>query len=105
MPPEQSRVCRYSSLEKIVIDQLELFGINYRTQVPVRSGFILDFLVPPNKVIEVDGPHHKFPERKKHDWARDRILQSSGYRVFRIPMEIVTNPDELNNILKIILGE
>jgi very-short-patch-repair endonuclease len=62
-------------------------GVAFRRQVPVAL-YIADFCAPSKKlVVEVDGGYHK--GRVKADARRDRRLARLGYRVVRIPDEMV----------------
>ena len=81
----------YTSLEKIVIDALVSRGVHFRTQVPTRSGFVLDFLISPNIVIESDGPCHDGSNNKRRDRFRDKILKINGYNVHRIDYRDIEN--------------
>lgn len=48
---------------------------------------ICDFYLPrPRRiVIEIDGEYHAEPDRRRKDYAKDRYLQSRGFKVIRIP--------------------
>ena len=62
-------------------------GVAFRRQVPVDR-FVVDFLAPSLKlVVEVDGACHT--RRAAADARRDRTLARLGYRVVRIPAELV----------------
>ena len=62
-------------------------GVAFRRQIPVDR-YILDFLAPAAKlVVEVDGQGHEL--RRTADARRDRQLQRLGYRVVRLPAELV----------------
>jgi very-short-patch-repair endonuclease len=64
-------------------------GVSFRSQVPVL-GFIVDFLAPSVRlIVEVDGGYHE--RRQSTDARRDRKLASAGYRVVRLPAELVTD--------------
>lgn len=91
MPPE--RVGGLTSLEEEMLNALQSRGVKFRTQVPTRSGFVLDFLVGENIVIEVDGPCHDGSKNKRRDRARDRILQKNGYTVHRLGYKRIESAD------------
>jgi len=62
-------------------------GVAFRRQVTVDR-YILDFLAPAAKLlVEVDGRSHEF--RRTADARRDRVLARLGYRVLRLPVELV----------------
>ena len=62
-------------------------GAAFRRQVTVER-YILDFFAPAAKlVVEVDGRSHEF--RRTADAPRDRVLRRLGYRVLRVPAELV----------------
>jgi hypothetical protein len=50
-------------------------------------------------VLEVDGPHHN--ARRAMDTTRDHLLRDAGVAfVDRVPVEAVTDPTELNSVLR-----
>jgi hypothetical protein len=61
-----------------------------------------DFLVTyrgKSGVLEVDGPHHN--GRRAMDTTRDHLFHDAGIAfVDRIPVEVVSDPDELNAVLR-----
>ena len=62
-------------------------GAPFRRQVVV-GGYIVDLLAPRQKlVVEVDGGYHA--RRRRADARRDRKLARLGYRVLRLPAELV----------------
>ena len=62
-------------------------GVAFRRQVPLL-GFIADFYAPSARlVVEVDGGYHE--RRASADERRDRKLKRAGYRVVRVPAELV----------------
>ncbi len=62
-------------------------GVPFRRQVPVDR-YIVDFLAPSIKLaVEVDGSCHA--RRVAADARRDRVLRRLGYRVLRLPAELV----------------
>ena len=65
----------------------KLHGVAFRRQVPL-AGYICDFVSARHKlIVEVDGKHHQL--RAAADARRDRCLQRLGYRVLRLPAELV----------------
>jgi very-short-patch-repair endonuclease len=62
-------------------------GVLFRRQVRIGR-FIADFAAPSVRlVVEVDGPHHL--GRRAADARRDRLLERAGWRVVRLPAELV----------------
>ena len=65
-------------------------GVWFRRQVVVADSCIVDFLAPARKVVvEVDGGYHDLPARRRADARRDRRLEHAGFRVLRLPAELV----------------
>jgi very-short-patch-repair endonuclease len=63
-------------------------GVMFRRQVVVLGQYIADFLAPAVKVIvEVDGGYHT--RRERADARRDEKVRRAGYRVVRVPAELV----------------
>ena len=63
-------------------------GVSFKRQVPIGGNFIVDFLAPAARlVIEVDGSAHT--SRGAADSRKDRQLARLGYRVLRLPAELV----------------
>lgn len=77
----------YTSGELAVIKELQLRGIRFFTQrefsIQGRK-FIIDIFVPPNIVIEVDGPHHLRSIRLAKDEVKDEFLKRIGLKVLRV---------------------
>ncbi|HEY7978252.1 MAG TPA: DUF559 domain-containing protein [Rhizomicrobium sp.] len=70
--------------EKLVWAELrnrKLGGFKFKRQVLI-GGYIVDFVCLDRKlIVELDGPLHA--ERRGYDGARDRFLESQGYKVLR----------------------
>jgi very-short-patch-repair endonuclease len=67
-------------------------GVWFRRQVPLGR-FIADFLAPAARlVVEVDGPYHA--RQSQRDARRDRALRRMGYRVLRLPADLVMAQSE-----------
>lgn len=49
------------------------------------GNYFLDFLLPGNVDLEIDGKQHTYPDRKEHDIKRDNILKQNGFIIYRIP--------------------
>ena len=86
-----------TSLEKRARDTLEELDIGYVSQYPIRSGFIIDFVLLKGKIaIEVDGAYwHSSKEAKKRDRFKDYQLKREGWKVIRIKEEEMDNLDSL----------
>ena len=77
--------------------RLERLG--FRRQVPIGN-YIADFVAHSSKlVVELDGESHDFVSRVHRDVARDRWLESRGYRVLRF-----TNDDVMRNLEGVVLS-
>jgi very-short-patch-repair endonuclease len=62
-------------------------GVAFKRQYPVGR-FIADVAAPAAKlIVEIDGAYHA--RRATADARRDRYLRRAGYRVVRIPAELV----------------
>jgi len=62
-------------------------GVTFRRQVPIGR-YIADFCAPAARlVVEVDGGCHE--RRGAADGRRDAVLGRLGYRVLRLPAELV----------------
>lgn len=65
----------------------KLDGVAFRRQVAL-AGYICDFVAASHRlIVEVDGQHHE--RRAAADARRDRKLERLGYRVLRIPAQLV----------------
>lgn len=57
--------------------------------------YVVDFAcVASRLVIELDGPSHANPEQTAFDAHRTAFLQNAGWRVVRIPNEVVFAADD-----------
>jgi very-short-patch-repair endonuclease len=62
--------------------------VAFKRQVVLGQRFIVDQLAPSVRlVVEVDGSSHV--RRRSADARRDRALERAGYRVLRLPAELV----------------
>lgn len=69
--------------EKVLINNM----IPYIQEKTVRcdnTNYFLDFALPGNIDLEIDGGQHKREERQASDQLRDKRLTLSGYTVYRI---------------------
>jgi very-short-patch-repair endonuclease len=94
----------YTSLEKIVADELDKRNVEYICQYPTTSGFVLDFVLSPDIVLEADGPCHDSSKARKRDWFRDKCLKLEGWKVHRLGYELINDPERLSaRITEILL--
>ncbi len=93
-----------TDLEQVVADLLKSKGIEFIEQYPTTSGFVLDFVISPNIVLEADGPCHDASKAKKRDWFRTKCLKLEGWKVYRLPYGIINDPEKLSaRITEILL--
>jgi len=82
-------------------------ALKFRRQVPIGK-YVVDFLCVERRfIVELDGPPHDRPERREHDAARDAYLRDRGYRILRLPNDIVIGGGDiaLDMIRKAIFGD
>ena len=66
-----------------------LDGIKFRRQVPLGP-YVMDFLCVQHRlVVELDGAPHERDERRLYDASRDDWLRERGYRVLRLPNDVI----------------
>jgi very-short-patch-repair endonuclease len=73
-------------------------GVSFRRQVPL-AGYIADFVCASHRlIVEVDGAQHAL--RARADARRDARLTRLGYRVLRVPAQVVMRnlPEVLQRI-------
>lgn len=92
-----------TNLEQIVFDLLKSKGIDFVEQYPTTSGFVLDFVLSPNIVLEADGPCHDSSKAKKRDWFRTKCLKMEGWKVHRLGYELINDPERLSTRITEIL--
>jgi len=64
-------------------------GAKFQRQVP-RGNYILDFVCFEHRlIVEIDGPSHDVLEQRLADEVRDVWLRDQGFRVLRLPNELV----------------
>lgn len=72
--------------------------------VPLPGGghYRIDFAYPSVKLaIEIDGPHHRFPEVRARDARRDRRLRRLGWTVERFDEDLVTyHPEQVLMVVR-----
>lgn len=96
-----------SYAEKFWTEVLDNNNIPYQAEYVLKksdlgidslNNFFLDFLLPGNIDLEIDGKQHSYKDRKEHDKERDAILTAHGYTIYRIQW---INPNTLQNKLKV----
>lgn len=95
----------YTSGEVAVIKELQCRGIRFFTQQEIvvdGKKFIVDILIPPNVIVEIDGLHHLSSVRASRDEVKDETLRSLGFKVLRFQDSIArSQPSEVvSEILK-----
>jgi very-short-patch-repair endonuclease len=67
----------------------------FRRQMPIGP-YVVDFACLEHRlVVESDGPAHERPDQQAHDAERDRFLKAQGFRVLRLPDDLVRGATEL----------
>ena len=70
-------------------------GEKFQRQVALGN-FLVDFVCFERRlVVEIDGPSHDSEEQKAADAARDAWLSRQGFRILRLPNELVIGSTEL----------
>jgi very-short-patch-repair endonuclease len=70
-------------------------GAKFRRQVAIGN-FIVDFVCFEQRlVVEVDGPTHESVEQQAKDRDRDAWLSEEGFRVLRLPNDLVIAATEI----------
>lgn len=76
----------YTSGEVAVIKEMQARGLTFFTQREIlveERRFVVDIFVPPNVVVEIDGPHHLRGIRVSRDEVKDEVLKRLGLKVLR----------------------
>lgn len=93
----------YTNIEQILFNELTKRNIHFVTQFPTESGFVLDFVIPPNIVIETDGPCHNNGNARRKGYFRDKVLRNEGWKVYHINYNNIIDNTRLSNIINNIL--
>ena len=95
--------------EIVINNKFKKLKIRFKTQVPIMvtedRGFIADFLLFGNIILEVDGDSHKPKASQIYDQERTELLETKGYKVVRISNGSVHNKTKLVNELIRIMDE
>ncbi len=89
-----------SKSEVIFMEILERANIEFDFQKKIGK-YKVDFFIPPDVIIELDGPHHNTPEQEAHDEVRDEWLEEKGYKIHRIgttTMFLMTTSTIIENV-------
>ncbi len=84
----------------------QFLGLKFRRQHQIGL-FITDFYCHEAKlVIELDGGIHRQPDARKKDQWRDEDLETSGFKVLRIPNErILDNPEQVLDLIQAAVSQ
>ncbi|MBV8472814.1 MAG: endonuclease domain-containing protein [Hyphomicrobiales bacterium] len=64
-------------------------GAKFQRQVPLGN-FIVDFICFERRlIVEIDGPSHQSDAAARSDAGRDAWLEQEGFRVLRLPNDLV----------------
>jgi very-short-patch-repair endonuclease len=73
-------------------------GLKFRRQVPIGR-YVVDFLCLQHRlIIELDGAPHEKEAQKYRDAIRDTYLRAQGYRILRLPNDLVIGGGGLDQI-------
>lgn len=75
-------------MEKKVRELLDGMAVEY-IQEAKAGRYSIDFLIPPNLAIEVDGAY--WHQDKKRDKRKNKWLHKHGYIILRLPEHTVEN--------------
>jgi very-short-patch-repair endonuclease len=94
------RKASYQSLsERFLARHLQRKGVSFKSQFQIH-GYSVDFLVPPNLIVEAEGKVHS--DRQEYDSARTSLLESFGFRVFRIPNYMIfSDPSGIAEMIRL----
>lgn len=71
--------------ERVLRDALRAESIEFDFQFPTKTGFIIDFAFPREKLaVEVDGPTHYTERGKRKDRFRNWMLRREGWAVLHV---------------------
>jgi len=109
--PEQTawRTKNLSYPEKIFIELLEKHKLDKQYSIIREKSFFpyfVDFAFEGvNVAVEIDGGQHELPERKESDKKKNALLNSLGWRVFRVTaIEVMREGDSVIYRLREFMG-
>ena len=99
----------YTSGEVAVIKEMQARGLTFFTQREILvegRRFVVDIFVPPNVVVEIDGPHHSKSIRASRDEVKDEALKRLGLKVLRVDYSLAkSQPSRIvDEVLKALEG-
>lgn len=85
-----------TSIEKKVRIVLENNRLKFKQEVKVGKRFFVDFLLEQkNLVIECDGKYwHSLKKAKDRDKRKNLLLRKMGYKILRLPEQLINNLSE-----------
>jgi very-short-patch-repair endonuclease len=90
---------RVSKTENILAKYLKKLEIPFKRQVMIGN-YIVDFLIKPNIVVEVEGPVHYRKEVAEKDHRKVNYLESQGYDVYRFYYrDILKDPERIAKMI------
>lgn len=101
---------RATSAEKHFMKLLIRYGIKFECQKiifltdknrQIVKFYIADFVIR-KTIVELDGEYHFTKEQRKKDRNRERDLQAKGYKILRIPNEVVFKEKEIAKYIELI---
>jgi len=100
---------KVTKAEMMLFHALNKAGIPFKTQVYIKTkhrDYLVDFLISPNMVVEVDGKSHDLEIRQMKDALKDQHLTEIGYKVLRFKdPEIKKNINNVLTTIKKLVGE
>jgi very-short-patch-repair endonuclease len=70
-------------------------GVKFRRQVPIGP-YVVDFVCSEKRlIVESDGPAHEQAERQAKDSVREAFLRAEGFRILRLPDDLVRGSTEI----------
>ncbi len=108
--PEQTawRTKNLSYPEKVFIKLLKKYKLDKKYLIIREKSFFpyfVDFAFEGvNVAVEIDGGQHELPERKESDDKKDKLLNTLGWRVFRVTAKEINlkGDDVISKIIKFI---
>jgi Uncharacterized protein conserved in bacteria len=84
-----------SKTEDILAEHLKKLKIPFKRQVLIGN-YVVDFLIEPNIIIEVEGLVHYRKYVEKKDQRKVNFLEAQGYEVYRLySKNIIENPKSM----------
>ncbi|MEM4703736.1 MAG: DUF559 domain-containing protein [Candidatus Bathyarchaeia archaeon] len=88
----RKRQLKISKTEDKLAAELNKRKVNYKRQVRIGR-YVVDFLIPPSIVVDVEGPYHNEVPRVWRDEKRKAYLEKRNYQVYEFSAgEVYCNP-------------